>query len=176
MQLLISIAPLKHYSSREKGLEYVQVIRRRATAFSTDSMTKKSNLGAHKSGTRSLLGWITTIFGPGMQSHTCKLLFYTQFTLITGHFKMPSMPQDVDRQDVTHSKITSCVFARPNPLVMARVYKKRQNILTVWFPCRWGNSKCRASHGDGWWETAVERRDPGAAFGKWHSPVGLIWY
>lgn len=63
-----------------------------------------------------------------MQSHTCKLLFYTQFTLITGHFKMPSMPQDVDKLDATLSGVTLlCVFARPNPLVAARVYKKETN-------------------------------------------------
>lgn len=138
-------------------------------------MTVKSVLGAHASGMQSLLCWIATILGPGMQSHTCKLLFYTQFTLITGHFKMPSMSRDVQSQDATLSVVTYCVFTQLNPLVTAHVYKKRQNVLTARFPCRWGNSNSRASHGDGRWEPAVERRDRGAILRNWRGPLDLIW-
>lgn len=47
-----------------------------------------------------------------------------------------------------------------------------QNIFTIQFPEGGGNSKCQTAHGDGWWETAVEQRDPGGCFWERTQPSG----
>lgn len=71
-----------------------------------------------------------------------------------------------------------------SPLIIPHVYKGRnmpvnnkrnsqmQNIFTIQFPEGGGNSKCQTAHGNGWWETAVEHRDPGGWFWERTQPSG----